>query len=65
MFAPLGVPDPQALALDDHARIDRLILLVLRKMVPDVGAIRLDDGGNVLMAITVCAVTDVKANRGA
>ena len=43
IFAALGIPELQALAFDEHPRIDGFILLVLAQVVPDMGAVGLDD----------------------
>ncbi|MPL94947.1 hypothetical protein SDC9_41110 [bioreactor metagenome] len=47
-FGAVLVPDPQALALDDDARVGGLERLVLQQVVPDVGAVGLGDVGKVV-----------------
>src|SRR5690606_12969005 len=49
VFLALRVPDPDALALDHDAGVHGLELLVLDQVVPEVGAVGLDDFGNVVV----------------
>ena len=49
LFA-LGIPDPHPLAFDDDAGVDGFILLVLREVVPDMGAVGLDHGADVVQS---------------
>ena len=48
MLFALLVPDAHAFTFHDDARIGCLIRFMLAQMVPDVGAIRLYDAGNVI-----------------
>lgn len=49
MLFALGVPDLHPLAFDDHAGINTVvILLVLAQVMPDMGSVGLDYGGNII-----------------
>ena len=51
MLAALGVPDLDALALDNDARVNRLKRFVLDQVVPDMGAVSLDHAAHVVGGI--------------
>ncbi|MNI14738.1 hypothetical protein D3C73_680120 [compost metagenome] len=73
IFLAGRIPDPRALALDIDFWIDALILLVLREMVPDMGAVGLDDGLDVVRTgsdvhdvplSVLCAVQALSSEHG-
>ena len=50
MLSPRRIPDPHPLTLDDNQWIDGFEFLVLCQMMPDMGAVRLDDVAEIILA---------------